>query len=481
MLVRFSPKLFSAAHYMGSSFQVAIVGGGISGLACAHRLRALGVPAAVLESEDRAGGVIGTVERNGFLFEAGPQSFLGTPPVTELVRELKLDGELIQADPNSPRYVYVKGRLQAVPMSPTALLTSSLLSVRSRYRILSEPLRRTTPVQHEETVADFVRRKFGNEILEYLVAPFVSGVYAGDPETLSLRAAFPSLDEWEREFGSVLRGAMKSRKKQSGARPALCSFRGGVRALLQSLESELGDGLIKGAQVDSIDRTGHSGFTIRFSKDRKQESVAVRAVVVAAPAYVAGHLLAGISSAASDALMGVSYAPVAVIATGYKRRQVGNALVGFGVLIPRKAGLHMLGTVWNSSLFPGRAPMDSVTITSFAGGVTDTEIVSREESEIGALVEAEIATLLSISGPPVAREIWRYPKALPQYNLGHAHTLENVRGALAAAAGIHLTGNYLSGPSVGNCIEQSNRTAEAVRAFLETTPADSASGAARAS
>jgi protoporphyrinogen/coproporphyrinogen III oxidase len=143
--------------------------------------------------------------------------------------------------------------------------------------------------------------------------------------------------------------------------------------------------------------------------------------------------------------------------------------------------LHMLGTVWNSSLFPGRAPMDSVTITSFAGGVTDTEIVSREESEIGALVEAEIATLLSISGPPVAREIWRYPKALPQYNLGHAHTLENVRGALAAAAGIHLTGNYLSGPSVGNCIEQSNRTAEAVRAFLETTPADSASGAARAS
>jgi protoporphyrinogen/coproporphyrinogen III oxidase len=464
---------------MPEPFQVAIVGGGISGLVCAHRLRGLGVPAVVLEAEGRGGGVIGTVERHGFLFEAGPQSFLGTPPVLELIRELKLEGELMQADPNAPRYVYVKGRLQAVPMSPTALLTSSLLSVRSRYRVLSEPLRRTAPVQHEETVADFVRRKFGNEILEYLVAPFVSGVYAGDPETLSLRAAFPSLDEWEREYGSVLRGAMNSRKKQGGARPGLCSFRGGMRALLQALESELGDSFVTGARAEALERGGSSGFTLRFMKDGRQESISVRAVVLAAPAYTAGHLLSRISQAAGDALMGVSYAPVAVIATGYKRQQVGHALAGFGVLIPRKAGLHTLGTVWNSSLFPGRAPKNSVTLTSFAGGVTDTEIVSREESEIGALVEAELENLLSISGPPVAREIWRYPRALPQYNLGHAHVLENVRGALAGVPGIQLAGNYLSGPAIGNCVEQSARTAEAVFAFLRGA-GESAAGAARA-
>ena len=478
MLVRFFPRLFSLACLMAEPFQVAIVGGGISGLACAHRLRGLGVRALVLEAEDRAGGVIGTVERNGFLFEAGPQSFLGTPPVIELVRELKLEGELIQADANAPRYVYVKGRLQAVPMSPTALLTSSLLSMRSRYRLVSEPLRRTAPLAHEESVADFVRRKFGNEILEYLVAPFVSGVYAGDPETLSLRAAFPSLDEWEREYGSVLRGAMKSRKQQSGARPGLCSFRGGVRALLRSMESELGDGLMREARVESLVRGAGAGFTIQFSKSGTRESISVRAVVLAAPAYIAGHLLSGISQVAGDALLGVSYAPVAVIAGGYKRRQVGNSLVGFGVLIPRKAGLHTLGTVWNSSLFAGRAPSDSVAITSFAGGVTDAEIVSREASEIGALVEAEIEKLLDISGPPVAREIWRYSRALPQYNLGHAHVLENVRGGLAAVPGIYLAGNYLSGPAIGNCIEQSGRTAEEVRAFLRGE-GGSVAGAAR--
>jgi oxygen-dependent protoporphyrinogen oxidase len=434
----------------------------------------------VLESREHAGGVIGTIERNGFLFESGPQSFLGTQPVLDLVRELKLEGELIQADPNAPRYVYVKGRLQTVPMSPGALITSSLLSVGSRYRVLTEPLRRSSPAKHEESVADFVRRKFGHEILEYLVAPFVSGVYAGDPETLSLRAAFPSLDEWEREYGSVLRGAMNSRKQQAGARPALCSFRAGLGALLQSLELSLGKGLVKGAKVEAIEKSEQAGFAVRFSRGEQSESVSVRAVVMAAPAYIAGRLLAGLSRQACDGLLGVSYAPVAVIAAGYKRQQIGNALNGFGVLIPRKAGLHTLGTVWNSSLFPGRAPKDSATLTSFAGGVTDTEIVSREPSEIGALVEAELEDLLEISGPPVAREIWRHPKALPQYNLGHAHVLENVRGALAGVPGIHLAGNYLSGPAIGNCIEQSNRTAEGVRAFLQGAPAGSVAGAASA-
>jgi len=458
---------------MPNSIQVAIVGGGISGLACAHRLRALGVSAVVLEAGENAGGVIGTVERNGFLFEAGPQSFLGTVPALDLIRELKLDGELIQADPKAPRYVYVKGQLQAVPMSPVALFTTSLLSVGSRYRVLTEPLRRTRPAQHEESVADFVRRKFGHEILEYLVAPFVSGVYAGDPETLSLRAAFPSLDEWEREYGSVLRGAMNSRKQQPGPRPGLCTFRGGLRSLLQALESELGDGLVKGARVEAIEKVEPSGFTVRFSEGKQHESIPVRAVVMAAPAYIAGNLLAGLSQRAADGLRGVIYAPVAVIAAGYKQQQVGNKLDGFGVLIPRKAGLHTLGTVWNSSLYPGRAPNGSVTLTSFAGGATDTEIVSREPSEIAALVEAELEDLLEISGPPVAREIWRHPKALPQYNLGHAHVLANVRGALADVPGIHLAGNYLSGPSIGNCIEQSNRTAEDVQAFLQGKPAGS--------
>ena len=198
---------------MTDAKQVAVIGGGISGLACAYRLKQLGVQVTVVEAADRVGGLIGTIEREGFLFESGPQSFQGTDVLRGLIGQLGIEAELCQADPKAPRFVLRHGRLRKLPMSPQAVLTSSLLRPGSRWKVASEPFRRTKPPHQEESVAEFVRRKFGHEILEYLVAPFVSGIYAGDPEKLSLRAAFPSLDEWEREYGSVLRGAMKSRSR----------------------------------------------------------------------------------------------------------------------------------------------------------------------------------------------------------------------------------------------------------------------------
>ena len=232
---------------------VAVIGGGISGLACAYRLQQLGVPFLLLEAEEQAGGLIGTIEKDGFLFESGPQSFQGTEVLLDLIRELGIAGELCTADPKAPRFVLRHGKLQKVPMSPQALLTSSLLAPVSRWRVVTEPLRRTKPPNEEESVANFVRRKFGHEILEYLVAPFVSGVYAGDPEKLSLRAAFPSLEEWEREYGSVLRGAMKSRPSEGkGAHPSLCSFRGGVATLSGALAGKLKGDLRAGARVNAI-------------------------------------------------------------------------------------------------------------------------------------------------------------------------------------------------------------------------------------
>src|SRR5215470_13201810 len=193
---------------MADPNQVIVIGAGISGLSCAYHLQQLGLPVLLLESSARVGGLIGSYEDDGFLFESGPQSFQGTETILELIRQLGIEKELQTADPAAPRYVLLHGRLRKIPMTPQALLTSTLLSPTSRWKVLSEPFRRTRPPGGEETVGEFVRRKFGHEILEYLVAPFVSGVYAGDPEKLSLKAAFPSLDEWERAHGSVLRGAM---------------------------------------------------------------------------------------------------------------------------------------------------------------------------------------------------------------------------------------------------------------------------------
>jgi oxygen-dependent protoporphyrinogen oxidase len=454
-----------------SPLQIAVIGGGISGLSCAYRLHKLGHSVLLFESGQTPGGVIATIEHNGFRFESGPQSFLGTPPLVDLIRELGIDGELLQANPRAPRYVYARGKMQAVPMSPPAILTSSLLSVSSRYRIATEAFRKSRPANSEESVADFVRRKFGHEILEYLVAPFISGVYAGDPEMLSLKAAFPSLDEWERQYGSVIRGAMSSRKSQPGPRPGLYSFREGLATLLNSLSHALGDGFVSGAHVDAIEKNSAndgSGFTLRFSRGAQHEVVSVPAVVVAAPAYVASQLLSAFSPRAAQLLSGVSYAPVGVVATAYKRQQVANSLIGFGVLFPRKEGLRTLGTVWNSSLFPGCAPADSVLLTSFVGGATDAAIFDNDDGHIMSIVESETGRILEISGPPVERHLWRHPKALPQYNLGHGHVVEGVREEIQKTPGIFLVGNYLEGPSIGQCVERANAAATAASAYLQS-------------
>lgn len=457
---------------MSDPSQVVVIGAGISGLACAFRLQRLGVPVILLEAANHVGGLVGTVENDGLLFESGPQSFQGTESILELARQVGMEGELLNADPQAPRYVLMHGRLQQIPMSPKALLTSSLLTAGSRWKIASEPFKKTRPPSKEESVADFVRRKFGHEILEYLVAPFVSGVYAGDPEKLSLRAAFPTLEEWEREYGSVLRGAMKSRpdKDQRSGPPPLCSFRRGLASLAHAIGEKLAANLRAGTRVVALHRTGEPAahaYEIRMAHDGREETIQARAVVAATPAYVSAHILNALSSPLAHTLSGIAYAPVAVVAAAYYLKQIGHSVEGFGFLIPRSEKLRTLGTVWNSSLFPGRAPAGKIVITSFAGGATDPGFVDKQEDEIAAIVHEENARVLQISGTPVALQVWRYAKALPQYNLGHGHIVEAISGGERANPGLFFAGNYLQGPALGKCIEVGNHTAEAVRAYLQ--------------
>jgi protoporphyrinogen/coproporphyrinogen III oxidase len=461
---------------MPTSAPVVIIGGGICGLACAYRIHQLGIPALLLDSSEQVGGLIATVEKDGFLFESGPQSFQGTETLLNLIKELGIEQELLTADPKAPRYVLRHGQLEKVPMSPQAILGSSLISVSSRLRIVSEPLRRTRPPSDDESVADFVRRKFGHEILEYLVSPFVSGVYAGDPELLSLKAAFPTLEEWERQYGSVIRGAMKSRPEK-GARkgpPPLCSFRGGMGKLPQAIAGKLRDQAQSSARVTSVKRADIASdaaqYEIRVVRGGQEEIITARSIVCATPAYVASHLLREVSTPLAKRLSSIAYSPVAVVAAGYHTHQTAHPMNGFGFLVPRAEKLRTLGTIWNSSLFAGRAPEGMITITSFIGGATDTEICEKPEAEIAAIVHAENARILGIAGSPVTSVVWKHPKALPQYNLGHGHTVEAIRKVARETPGLFFSGNYLEGPSLGKCVEQASATAEAVCANLKARP-----------
>jgi oxygen-dependent protoporphyrinogen oxidase len=459
-----------------TSRNAVVIGGGISGLACAWRLRKNGIRVTLLESSPRVGGVIGSFSQNGFLFEKGPQSFLGTPAILELVREVGIESELLTGDPRAARYILRGGRLHRVPLSPQTFFTSSFFSGGARLRAAAELFRRSRPPQHEESVADFIRRKFGDEILDNLVAPFVSGVYAGDPEQLSVRSAFPSLSTWELQYGSVLRGAMKSRPAGQ-ERVSPCSFRGGMQSLLETLATQLKDAIQTQACVESLSfqspapgTIGEAPFRVYVKGATGVSEVDTNAVILATPAYTAGQILASNSEKLHAYLSALPYAPVAVVAGGYQRRQVGNALDGFGFLVSRAENLRVLGTVWNSSLFPGRAPEGMVTFTTFVGGTTNPTMVQNDPEEIASIAEAEVAQILDIAGPPQERSVWRLAKGIPQYNLGHAASLAAIREELQRFPGIFLAGNYLEGPSVQNTIEQANRIADSARDFLVTQP-----------
>src|SRR5215469_78287 len=443
-----------------------IIGAGISGLACALRLRELGVSVRVLEATSRAGGLIATEQQNGFLFESGPQSFQLTPELRELIHLAGCESELLEANPQSPRYVLRGGKLRPAPMSPPAILTSSLLGAGSKMRVLSEPFRRSQPTAEDESFADFVRRRFGTEILEHLAGPFVSGVFAGDPEKLSLRSAFPSLALWEAEYGSVIRGALKSRGRGERVRPTSASFRGGLATLLNSAAQKLGESLVTSANVDSVRPVTVCSWTLHYSANTEQEMLPADAVIVATPAYVAAKLLTPVAEPLASTLAGIPYAPIAVVNQGYRREHVGHALNGFGFLVPRTEKLRTLGVIWNSSLFPGRCPEGTVEMTSFLGGATDPHILDMDDVQIGNHVHKEIAGVLQIKAPPIVQRVWRHQHALPQYNLGHMQKVAAIRDELRNLSGLFIAGNYLDGPSIGTCVSEGFRTAQTVREYL---------------
>jgi protoporphyrinogen/coproporphyrinogen III oxidase len=452
-----------------TEYPVVVAGAGISGLACAYHLQQAGIPVRVVEAGTRPGGMIATEEAGAFRFEIGPQSFLSTEPLLALIDSLGLKDQLLHANPHAPRYIVLRGKLAPAPLAPPALLTTPLFSAATKWRLFTEILRTSHPPADDESIAAFVRRKFGGELLERLVAPFVSGVYAGDPERLSLRAAFPKLHEFEEKFGSVLRGAMKSRPPKGTPRAGLCSFRDGMQALPRAIAARLGDSLLLETSVTALTHSKANGkpwFEVEIERHGHRETIPASTIIFAAPTDVAARILSGISSQFAPLLSQIEYAPLAVVSACYRREQLKGSADGFGFLVPRPEGLRVLGTVFGSSLFAGRAPEGMVCFTSFAGGATDPKMCELSDEKIVDIVGSEVARVLGITGSPVAAHVHRYARALPQYNLGHIEVVKALEAQTAGIPGLFLAGNYLSGPSIGACVEQAFRTAEAARVYL---------------
>ena len=452
---------------MTRQVQALVVGGGISGLVCAYALRRAGVDAQLVEASSRPGGVINSVTRNGFLLELGPQSFSGTAALRQLCAELGIADQLLEAPPRAPRYVLINGALAPVPMGPGILFSNSFIDGATKWGLLRDIFGKSVPPDSDESVATFIRRKFSAQLLDRLVGPFVSGVYAGDPEKLSLRSSFPQLYDAEKAAGSIVRGMFRLSKTKKGPRerPTLNTFRDGNETLVRAIANNLGPALQTQTRATGmVKRNG--GFEIRVENNGGRDSISTQSLILCAPTDVAGKLLGQLDSQFESLFASVEYAAVAVVSLGYRKSDVGRSLDGFGFLVPRSAGLRVLGTVWNSSLFPGRAPEGQTLLTSFVGGATDPAASKLTPEELAALVHREISPLLSIRSDPIFSNVTIWPRALAQYNLGHGDRLSRIASLLEKFPQLRLAGSYLRGPAIGSCVEQALAVVESVKASL---------------
>ena len=439
---------------------VVVVGGGISGLSAAWAIEQTGWPVIVLEAERRSGGVIGSVTVDGHLIETGPNSLGESADVAMLVSALGLERERVTpAATASKRFIIRGGRLVALPASPPALFLSPVLSIRGKLRALAEPLVRRAPANApEESLAGLVSRRLGAEVLDYLVDPMTSGIYAGDARRLSSHHALRPLRQFEREHGSILLGAARSGRNKGVKRARVCSFREGLSALPNAIALSLGDRVRLEARVRGVHRAG-AGWVVEYEAAHDGSSrtttmaIGASAVVLALPAHqIADMSLDAEVRAMLEPIMRVQYAPVASVSLAYPRDAVRHPLDGFGMLTPGAEALPILGTVFASSLFAGRAPDGSVLTTTFVGGRRRPELVVADDESLVRHVHGALSQLLGASAAPTLSRVTRWTRGIPQYEIGYDAVLAGASSTEAHAPGLVLTGSHLSGVAIGDCV-----------------------------
>ncbi|MEO5363299.1 MAG: protoporphyrinogen oxidase [Magnetococcus sp. DMHC-8] len=456
---------------------IVVIGGGISGLSVAWFLQSRGLPVRLLEARPQPGGTILTSFHDPFLVEHGPNSTLQKPGHPEdglgrLIDGLGLASRLQVADPQAARrYVLRDGQLKPLPSSPPAFFLSSFFSWRAKGQLLLEPFRPRATA--EESIATFVRRRLGEEFLHYVVGPFVSGVYAGDPEQLSVQAAVARIHALERDHGSLLRGALRQGRVLKGAglpRGRMISFDQGMGVLPATIAQRLAPGTVRTRfKVMSLtfDRQGDWRIDgVQVAQDGRvagrTEQLSARVVVLAVPAAAAAQLLAPLAGGAARLLQAIPYAPIASIALGYQRSRVVHPLDGFGFLVPRLEKIPLLGTLFSSTLFPGRATPDRVLLTAFIGGTTQPAILEQSDPALIRQVENDLARCLGSEQPADFVYLTRYSAAIPQYTLGHLERVRSIDAELARFPGLHLRANWRDGVSVADCVRNGEQMAQKI-------------------
>lgn len=451
---------------------IAVVGGGLTGLTTAWRLHQAGHRVTVFEKGPQVGGAIISHRQDGWLVESGPNSLQETPEVAALVTELGLcDQRTLVSPAAKKRFIVRNGRPVMVPLSPAGLLTSPLFSVGARLRVLTELLTRPRVRTTDVNLAAFVASHFGREIVDYGLNPFVAGIYAGDPEKLSARYAFPSLWQLERSHGSLLRGLRaraaerRTRGEASGLVPII-SFKQGLQSLPLALAATLPAGTVQtDATVTSL--IPGQPWKLIWTRAESVQTAEFDAVVLALPAAgLASLVFSTLGERSLASLDHIPQPPVSSLFLGFKREQVAHALDGFGVLVPAREERSILGVLFSSSLFPGRAPDGHVALTVFAGGMRQPETGRLETTNLLARVLPDLRDLLGVTGEPVFTHHTFWPKAIPQYNLGHERFLEPLTRIEARHPGLFIGSNARDGISLPDCLKSGAEVARKTGEFI---------------
>jgi oxygen-dependent protoporphyrinogen oxidase len=446
--------------------RVVVIGGGIAGLSAAHalrrRARAEGrlLELRVLEAHHSAGGHLGSVREDGFVVERGPNGFLSGEPATEaLIEQLGLGAMLVEARPAARRRFLVRqGKLRELPASPLGVFTTQALSLPGRLRLALEPWIPARQPATEESVFDFSRRRFGREAAELFADAIVAGTSAGDATTLSMSAAYPALTKMERSHGSLVRG-MLARRRAQRATPVLQSFAAGMGTLPEALADELGPALSLGEPVCGLVREAAEWRVERASGDPLRAD----RVVLALPAFRAAELLNGGNAGLGAGLRSVPSAGLVAIALAWRAVDLARPLDGYGYLVPSGERLCTLGMVWESSLFPGRAPEGWVLVRMMLGGARAPGVAALPEPELFRLAEAEAARFLGSRRPPARAWLFRWPAAIPQYVKGHQERVAAIRRATTALGGLEVCGSSYDGISCNTAVASGVAAAERIQ------------------
>jgi oxygen-dependent protoporphyrinogen oxidase len=436
---------------------VAIVGGGITGLTAAFRLKERGIAVTIYEASERVGGVIRSIRKDGFLAEFGPNTVLETSPkITQLIADIGLASKKLATDPAAnERYLVRDKKTVALPDSPPAFFKSKLFSTRTKLRLFAEPFIRRAPADLDEPLAVFVLRRLGREFLDYAINPMVAGVYAGSPEKLSVKWAFPKLWALEQRYSSLILGQIfgaRARKRAgsvSKANAPKFSFDTGLAALVDALRETLEGSIRFSSPVRRVAQQGKR-WTVSVEGAGEFEH---DCVILAAPA----HKLAGLEIVANEkvdlsALGEIVYPPVASVVLGYRRAEITHPLDGFGMLIPEVEKFNSLGVIFSSSLFPNRAPQGHVALTCYIGGMRAPALASKPPEMLCLLAHQDISTILGASGGPVFSHVTFYDKAIPQYNVGYGRFKDLLTETERRAPGLFFAGHYRDGISLGDSI-----------------------------